>query len=322
MTPTTDFWLCLAVVLAAIFVGVVVALIRADRVGKNFVLVVTVVCGAGLLAMILTDWPLGVASEFWADHSVLSSTLSSLLLVFLVFLIYERGAVKRQGELARNLSGAGLGGIVDHIVDIEVALALLSASGPPDEWRPQRRTGPPNQQHQLWSDWADTGKPLRWLRDDREVILANEDDDPRRKLSIRNGVTWWGRELIDLSTRRLLSAMRDWTPLIGASEDGTAVLLMLSTVRTDLMALRDLYPMDKTGDDPTVEVEPKLVSLRLRLRVLAACFEDWSGAMKGRPEILQTRMPLPAGELSFGDVGRSLRRRLAKAATDLGLVIS
>ena len=104
----TDFLLSLLVAATAVGVAGLVQLVRKDRLPHGAVLAMTIVCGVGLLAMILTDWPLEDLANFWADHSVLAGVISSLLLVGLVFLVYERGEQSRQGELARGLSLAAI----------------------------------------------------------------------------------------------------------------------------------------------------------------------------------------------------------------------
>lgn len=51
---------------------VLVAAIQLGRVPRILLLSLAVVCGFTLLAMLITDWPLGVLSDFWAEHSVLA----------------------------------------------------------------------------------------------------------------------------------------------------------------------------------------------------------------------------------------------------------
>ena len=208
VVPTmVDFLLgCFAV---AVLVGVaaLVHLIRNDRLPNGAMLVVTVGCAAGLLAMILTDWPLENLAKFWADHSILASILSSVLLLSLVFLVYERGEQRRQHQLADGLSGAGAGGIVDHVVDVEVALGLLSSPRTPAELEPES-----------WGSWIEPGRPLRWLRQGRDEILRSDRDPRRLRIDPDQALAPWGRELIDQAIRRLLAAMRDWSPLVGASK--------------------------------------------------------------------------------------------------------
>ncbi len=297
-----------AIVVAAVGIGFVTHKVRTNDLSGRAAFATAVLCFVGLLAMILTDWPSEVLNKFWADHSVLAGMLSSLLLVGLVFLAYERSAQRRQLELADGLSGAGLGGIVDHVIDIEAALAITSQPLPPDQIAPQD-----------WGRWDMQGKPLRWLRNGREILIG--ECDPR-KLPVRcvapSGT--WERELIDQSIRRLLAAMRDWTPLIGASEDGITVLLLLSKVRADLMALQDLYPpqgqqSESSGSSTSAAM---IEDLRIRLRVFAICFENWSGARKLRPEILDNFEPLPNRRPNFDHVNKSLATRLDKACDELG----
>lgn len=305
-----DAVLSLTVIAAAIGIGLLVHRIRLDQLPPWATAAVTIVCGAGLIGMVLTDWPMENLADFWASHSVLAGMLSTLLLVGLVFLVYERAEQAHQDKLADGLSGAGLGGMVDNVVDVETALALVSAPGAPAQLQPSH-----------WAQWDTPGKPLRWLREGRQEILTSEDDPRRLPARLQSaGVPSWAPELVSQSLRRLLSGMRDWSPLIGASQEGTAALLVLSDVRSDLMALQS--QLTKGGsvdlsDKDREAVERALDSLRSRLRVLAICFEDWSGAPVRRSEILETHAPLASDPPEFRSVGRTLHDRLARAGTDL-----
>ena len=131
----------------------------------------------------------------------------------------------------------------------------------------------------------------------------------------------WGQELIDQAIRRLLAAMRDWASLVGASEDGTAALLLLSKMRSALMDLHDQYPSYDGEDvpkDQRRQAAAQLVSLRARLRILASYFEAWSGATKPRPEVLGHAAPLPPVIPTFDGAGRTLGKGLSETAHHLG----
>ncbi|HNO39916.1 MAG TPA: hypothetical protein PKL71_05835, partial [Marmoricola sp.] len=239
-------------------------------------------------------------------------------LVGVVFLVYERSEQRRQDELAWGLSGAGAGGIVDHIVDVEVALALLAAPGDPAAEEPTH-----------WATWQQPGKPLRWLREGRPEILCSPTDpqrDPRRyAITPETQLVPWGRELIDQAIRRLLAAMRDWTPLIGASQEGTAALLLLSRVRTELMRLHEMYPSDSTEAPPKqVAHEARMLAtnLRIQTRILALAFEQWSGAEQPRREVMETTTPLPPVWPGFEGAGNALNKHLRRAAEQLGFGVA
>lgn len=296
--------LSLGVVLGAIAVGLLVHKVREDHLTPRTSLVVALACGVGLMAMVLTDWPVESMAAFWASHSVLASLLSSVLLVGLVFMVYEQAEHRRQEKLAIGLSGAGAGGLVDHLVDVEVALALVTMPQRPEELVPG------------WSGWARPGKPLRWLRESRE-LLDGGPSDPRT--SLPNGSLMIDEdraELVDQAIRRILAGMRDWTPLVGASSDGTTALLILSGIRSDLMRVHDHLTRGQivTGD----EIAPSITALRQRLRILAVVFEDWSGAPARRQEVMSTMSPLPDGPVNLGTMGRSLERRFDDAVADVG----
>jgi len=275
--------LVLGSLMAALAVGggVVVHEARKRRLKAGSVRVLAAACAVGLLAMIVTDWPAEVLSAFWAGHSVLASVLSTVLLVGVVFFLYEYAEQGRQDALDNGVTGAGLGGVVDHVVDVEVALALLSATHPPDPAH--------------WGDWDREDKPLRWLRKDRSRLarqgLGVSDSDPRCLSVELPGMANpdWRLALVDQCVRRTLSGMRDWSPLIGASENGVQALLALSEVRKDLMRLENLLVRGDRSSSTAL-----LTSLRQRLRILAHFFETLSGADPLRDEVLLTFDPLPA----------------------------
>ncbi len=239
--------------------------------------------GCALLLMLLiatdwplTDWPSPEVNRFWDEHGILTGTLHSILLLGVGLLSYEAGQLREQERLDESVTAAGLGGIVDHVVDTEVGLAFLSSSEPPDAHG--------------WS-WA-PGKPLQWLRQGRERLHRNASDrsgDPR---------TWpvslpptddpeWRKELVDQCIRRLLVALRDWTPVIATSRNGTRVLVAIAELRKDLVEL------EAHLRDDASQVEPLLASLRARARLLAYFLELKSGADPLRPEVLVSFEPLP-----------------------------
>jgi hypothetical protein len=237
-------------------------------------------CAVLLLFLIATDWPLTdwapTINRFWDDHGIVGGIIQSVLLLGVGLLSYEAGQLRAQERLDESVTAAGLGGIVDHVVDTEVGLAFLSSPDPPDahgwEWAP--------------------GRPLQWLRNGRTRLNRTAPDrtgDPR---------TWpaalpptadpeWRTELIDQCIRRLLVALRDWTPLIASSRNGTRVLVAMAELRKDLVELQA-----RLGDDREA-VEGLLLSLRGRARLLAYFLELKSGADPMRAEVLETFDPLP-----------------------------
>ena len=266
------------VVLATGLIAWVVYLAKEQQIGPNTVRALAILCSAGLLAMLVSDWPTTWASSFWGDHGVLTSIINTVLFVGIGFLVYEDGELRAQARLDSSLTAAGLGGIVDHVVDVEVALGLLSAPSPPDA--------------QGWPGWQDVGQPLRWLREHREWLhrdQAGATRDPRRRpveLPDEAVGAAWRHELVDQCVRRLLAAIRDWAPVINSSRNGTRVLIALAELRKDLMELSAMLHVD----DPAAVA--LLASLRQRTRLLAYFLESMSGARPLRPEVLTTFEPL------------------------------
>ena len=237
-------------------------------------------CAVLLMALIamdwpLTDWPTPAFNAFWDEHGVLAGTVQSVLLFGVGLLSYESGQLRAQERLDESVTAAGLGGIVDHIVDTEVGLAFLSSPEPPDAhgW--------------VWSP----GKPLQWLRQGRARLDRKAPDrshDPRTWPATLPATTdpEWRRELVDQCIRRLLVALRDWTPIIATSRNGTRVLVAIAELRKDLVELDAHLGADRA------DAERLLVSLRARARLLAYFLELKSGADPHRPEVLDTFDPL------------------------------
>ncbi|MFC6287582.1 hypothetical protein ACFP3Q_14440 [Nocardioides sp. GCM10027113] len=290
---STETILAVGLVVLACVMAWVVHLAREARISRTTVQVLALSCALGLLAMLLSDWPSEVLSTFWADHSILAGILSTVLLVGLVFLVYEEREQRHQDALDEGLTGAGLGGIVDHLVDVEVALALVAAPGPPST--PE------------WKRWEEAGRPLRWLREGREQLHRTDSGlgaaDPRAggcKLTDCDEHARWRKQLVDQCVRRLLAGMRDWSPLIGASRNGVTTLLAVSEIRKDLMKLGPRLGVENR------ETDALLLSLRQRLRLLARFCEEKSGAKPHRLEVLQTFEPLepPRVPLRWVSAGR------------------
>ena len=197
----------------------------------------------GLAAHRLADTARSTSSGTSTECS--AGTVQSVLLFGVGLLSYEAGQLRAQERLDESVTAAGLGGIVDHLVDAEVGLAFLSSPEPPDAHG--------------WT-WA-PGKPLEWLRQGRERLhrhAADRTGDPRTWPATLPETTdpEWRKELIDQCIRRLLVALRNWTPLIATSRNGTRVLVAIAELRKDLVEL-DAHLLD----DRHV-VEPLLVSLR------------------------------------------------------------
>jgi hypothetical protein len=280
-----DILLGLAILAVALAIAVVVFLAREGRISSRVLQVMAGLCSVGLLAMLLTDWPSEVLAEFWADHSVVAGVLSTVLLVGIGFLVFEVRDVRQQEDLDRSLTAAGLGGLVDHVVDVEVAMALAFHDVPPDV--------------NGWDKWDRQQRPLRWLREGRHRLERADGEigpeDPRRwgppgDLTLR-GDTLWRRELIDQAVRRILAAIRDWAPVTGRSRNGVQALISLAEIRNDLMRLdRAVGQGDRAGAATLV------LSIRRRCRVLAHMFECASGVSEPRAEVLTTMHPLGGAE--------------------------
>lgn len=268
-------------VLVAIGVWRLADRVRNQRLTAGAATVLATGCAVLLMVQVATDWPLTEwptpsINRFWDTHGVVSSTLTTVLLLGVGLLSYEAGQLRAQERLDESVTAAGLGGIVDHLVDVEVGLALLSSPTPPDTHG--------------WPRWR-TGRPLHWLRDHRDRLRRDRPaDDPRSAaptISETDGADdGWRAAVIDQCIRRLLVAIRDWSPVITTSRNGTRVLVALAELRKDLVELEA-----RLADDPRT-AEALLLSLRARARLLAYFLELKSGADPMRPEVLDRFAPL------------------------------
>lgn len=277
----TDVLLGGAVLGIAGMVAWVVHLARSQMIGDTTVRLLAAACALGLVIMLLSDWPSEVLATFWADHSVIGGILSTVLLVGVAFLAYEDSERRSQELLDRSVTAVGLGGIVDHMVDVEVALALISRAEPPSAHG--------------WPQWRDPVKPLRWLREDRDRLERSDSGRPGPRDPRCFGTELqevadpeWRIELLDQCVRRLLASIRDWSPVIRGSRNGTLVLIAISEIRKDLMELSEQVRVSRP------EAETLLRVLRQRLRLLAHFSEKTSGARPLRPEVLTRLAPLPS----------------------------
>ena len=66
--------------------------------------------------MTLSDWPNERLAGFWAAHSVLSATLSTLLIVGAGYLAFEARENHEQEALTASLASGAFGGCVDHVI--------------------------------------------------------------------------------------------------------------------------------------------------------------------------------------------------------------
>ena len=264
----------------AIFVGVVVFLAREGRLSSRDLRLLAVGCSLALIGMLVTDWPWEVLAKFWAEHSVLAGVLSTILLVGIGFLAFEVREVREQEDLDQSLTAAGLGGLVDHVVDVEVVMALLCSAQPPDAYG--------------WSGWVEPKRPLRWLREHRARLARTGSghpgpEDPRGwdvKLAPSDDSAW-RMELADQSVRRLLAAIRDWSPVVARSRNGVRALITIAELRNTLMQLERCL---EAGAHENAEDLVQLI--RVRCRVMAHALESGSGASTARPEVLTTMHPL------------------------------
>lgn len=150
-----------------------------------------VLCAVALAWMLISDWPTETMSGFWRDHSIVSATASTLLLVGIGFLAFEAVEMQREETFNEQVTSAGTGGVVDHVIDVDVALSLVQRAVPPETVR--------------WPGWNTPDHPLHWLRNNRALLARNTDGtpaaaDPRSKLvpaALPGADPAWRGELVD-----------------------------------------------------------------------------------------------------------------------------
>lgn len=258
----------LLVVAALYFVAVRAARRRAWS--ARVLIGLSVLSGVVLLAMVLTDWPGEQLNQFWADHSIFASVLSTVLLVSLGYLAFEARETAEQADLNRSVTSAGLSGLVDHLVDVDIALSMLASETAPE---------------QMYAE----GRPLRWIRSVREerqrkstvskAGLMLRSDFPTQSAPLE--AMAWRTDLIDQTIRRIIGGMRDWAALIAVSEDGRAVLKRFGQVRLDLLELQDHIRKGRPDNART-----DVAGLRTYVQLFALALERISSPDYLRPGIV------------------------------------
>jgi hypothetical protein len=244
--------------------------------------------------MVLTDWPGEQLAHFWADHSILATVVSSLLLLSVGYLAFEAGDNANQAELNRSVTSAGLSGLVDHLVDVDIALSMISNEHAPAEFTTQ-------------------GRPLRWIRPIREglqdgippVALTGEADG--------RYVTDWRQDVMDQCIRRIMVGMRDWAALITVSSDGRQVLKRFGEVRLELLQL-----YDGLGSHNLDEFEARLRDSRKRLQRFAIGLEHVSSLDHPRPGLTN----FVIGGLSSSEVEVTVGRLKNLSPPTVGALVS
>jgi hypothetical protein len=164
--------------------------------------------------------------------------------------------------------------VVDHLVDVDVALSLIAA----DEAEVFDR----------WPSWSEAGRPLRWLRQNRLEILATDQHhptslDPRsRPMPASICCTPWRLHLVDQAVRRVSTGVRDWGPVLSGSRSGKKDLIELGRVRSELLKLEEVLT-----EQETMVPTSGLQEVQQRCRELAWKFERTGGAARARAELVR-----------------------------------
>jgi hypothetical protein len=268
-----------ACILLAYLTLVLIPVARRRRLGHGALKVIGFGALACFIALNLSDWPSGWLSGFWRDHSIVGATIDTLLLGAVIYLCYRAGDLLLQSDLDSKIAIAGRAGVVDHLVEVDVALSLACAS--------RRRL------HRLWPDWDDDewceeGKALAWLRRNREVIHTDRgvltEDDPRKwPITQPLPLEEWRRHLVDECLRRIMAAIRDWAVVLTRSRDGQLDLIKLGEIRRQLVLIDDYLE-----DSKPAEAVDAIEKCRRTCRQLAFSFEMASKPNSPRPEVVNS----------------------------------
>ncbi len=258
-------------------IGLLILRARRGLVGERTLLAAAGLCFAGLVIMNISDWPWEVLTEFWRDHAVVSATVSTLLLVGVGFLAFEVRDVQKQKSLDDGITAAGHSGLVDYLVQVEVALALVQQPAPPSQ--------------DMWAGWSRAERPLRWLRQHQDKLDKHDGKvnaaDPRRfgpaHAADLVGQSDWRLDLLDQCVRRVISGIKGWAPVVGRSRVGLDTLLAFGKLRNRLLVLADLIDFSD-GDADLEEAAKLLTSLRASCRANARKLEN--GVREPRAEVL------------------------------------
>jgi len=252
----TGLLVAVLVVAFGLLVALVVHSARRGVLSSGALVALALVCATALLAMVLTDWLSPSLRGFWDEHGVVSATLSTLLLAGAGFLAFEARENLEQTRATESLATAAFGGLVDHMLDVDLALAMLRRSDRP-------------------ASMQTDGRPLRWLREQRDDLVSSCRRDPR--LTTDSG--WepsspgrWREALLDQAIRRVMAAMRDWAPLLTQTRDGIGVLVRLGHLRNHLLVAQQAVQTQHW-----VQAYDEVQFVRAECQVLALGLELGSG---------------------------------------------
>jgi hypothetical protein len=262
----------LALAAATMLGAVVVRALATQRLGRRSKGALAFASLALLVTLTASDWPSETLNSFWADHSILTSVLTTVLLLGAGWLAIDLRGEHLALEVDDSVTGAGLGGLVEALADIDFALtALLTAPGVA-----RHRTD---------------GKPLRWVRlwRDQQDLGTHplQDAGPLTRPGDKAGNPEWrelAQDVVNECLRRLSGGLRDWAPLLTHTRDGSASLVRAARIRLLLMDIEDL--------DPTAEraaaIDAVWDRIRAECRLLALGFELASGASRPRSYLTST----------------------------------
>ena len=293
-----------ATLIVLLVVGLYLVAVRAARKHawtSRRLVALSAVSGLALLVMVLSDWPGEQLSDFWADHSVLAAVLSTVLLVSLGYLAFEAGELREQADLGRSVTAAGLSGLVDRLLDVDIALSHLD-----QEIQPQ--------------GLYDKGRPLEWLADHRKHLQKHSTSRKNIPLDtfVRSGSAdldraEWRADLISQCVRRIIGGMRDWAALVSVSEDGRTVLKRLGQVRIDLLRLLDdVRPLISGQSGHAHGAIAELPKLRIYLQMFSLALECSSSQSYLRPGLVEASTLHASG---LDSSGRFIERLLDQELT-------
>jgi hypothetical protein len=212
------------------------------------------------------------------------------------YLAFEAGESAEQAKLNRSVTSAGLSGMVDHLIDVDIAQSMITCRHVPNEFEAE-------------------GKPLRWIRPIREELQRGSyqaADDEQSPSSEQIEPAAWRHDIVDQSVRRIIAGMRDWAALVAVSGDGRLVLKRFGEVRLALLQLQSELGSRNGGWQDTLH------RLRAHLQLFAVGLERVSSP-RHRRQGLTNLIP---GPFSAKEIDTNIREIDAMAPPNVSQLVS
>lgn len=196
-----------------------------------------VTAGIFLLFLVITDWPLGLLSEFWAEHSMLTNVVSSMLFLLMGATIVEAWLSREDSRRFQVIQAAAFSSLSNAPITQRRALWFLVNGGHIQGNADFRIT--PDEAARLERIYQRHGLRAASEEDVRLGRMPIPDDVQRlRELATDREWLELAYEIIlrSLYNSRLIIAR--WAHLLITSEEASYALQQMSIVILDMQELR------------------------------------------------------------------------------------